>query len=45
MRENLKKILEEIVDDSVRDFNGKTFVPKRITFTPEESVKNFVETP
>ncbi|MDP3027144.1 MAG: hypothetical protein Q8N63_05520 [Nanoarchaeota archaeon] len=38
MRENLKKILKELVEDSIRDFNGKTFPPKRISFTPERII-------
>lgn len=38
MRENLKEILKALVEESIRDFNGKTFLPKKIDFIPRRIV-------
>lgn len=44
MRENLKKILEELAKDRIRDFNGKTFTPKRIVLFSSCELKSDVST-
>ncbi len=44
MRKNLKRILEELVEESVRSFNGKTFAPKRIVLFSSYKLKGDAST-